>query len=135
MRESYRIVAERFGIDWQGRRYDRANPEAADLPNQAINHAATAVQAAAATAVAAVSALPQLGFIHEDSDQSFVLDVADLYRVDVILPVAFRAAKDAAQGRQTVDRLVRRSAARAFAEHKLVPGMIDRIKRLFGETT
>ena len=67
------------------RHYERANPLAADIPNQALNHAATAVQAAAAIAVQSLAALPQLGFIHEDSGQSFVLDIADLFREAVPL--------------------------------------------------
>lgn len=40
----YRLMADRYGIEWNGRHYDRSNPDAADIPNQAINHAATAVQ-------------------------------------------------------------------------------------------
>ena len=71
MKTMYRTLAQQYGIDWNGRRYDRANPEAADLPNQAINHAATAVEAAASVAVTGVGALPQLGFIHEDSRHRF----------------------------------------------------------------
>jgi CRISPR-associated protein Cas1 len=51
VKATYRLMAEKFGIEWHGRHFDRANPEADDLPNQAINHAATAVQAAAAIAV------------------------------------------------------------------------------------
>lgn len=47
LRESYRLTAQRFGVEWRGRRYDRQNPTAADIPNQAINHAATFVEAAA----------------------------------------------------------------------------------------
>merc|ERR1711969_292679 len=72
VKESYAIWAQRIGIDWQGRRYDRTVPMSADLPNQALNHAAIAV--------CATSTIPQLGFIHEDPGQSFVLDIADLYR-------------------------------------------------------
>ena len=49
----YRLMAQKYGIDWEGRHYDRSNPNATDIPNQAINHAATAVQAAAAIAVGA----------------------------------------------------------------------------------
>ncbi len=54
-RSMYRLMADKFGIEWKGRNFDRANPEAADLPNQAINHAATAIQAAAAIAVQALA--------------------------------------------------------------------------------
>ena len=80
MKESYRLLAQAHGIDWRGRRYDRSDPLSADLPNQALNHAASAVEAAAAIAVAATATIPQLGFIHEDPGQSFVLDIADLWR-------------------------------------------------------
>jgi CRISPR-associated protein Cas1 len=131
VKESYRIVAQRFGIDWQGRRYDRSAPHAADVPNQAINHAATFVEAAAEIAVAAVGALPPLGFIHEDSSNAFTLDIADLWRVDMTLPLAFGAAKAVSERKaDNLERELRRRAARAFRQQKLVPRMIDRIREL-----
>ncbi|MCX7693678.1 type I-E CRISPR-associated endonuclease Cas1e [Tepidimonas taiwanensis] len=133
MKESYKLVAQRFGIDWHGRRYDRDNPTAADLPNQAINHAATFVEAAADIAVAAVGALPPLGFVHEDSSNAFTLDIADLFRVDVTLPLAFGAVQAIQQRKSdlTVEREVRRRAVQAFRREKLIPRMIERIKELF----
>ncbi len=132
MKETYRLIAKRYGVVWDGRRYDRANPNAADAPNQAINHAATAVEAAAALAVAATAAVPQLGFIHEDSANAFTLDIADLYRDQMTLPIAFQAVK-AAEKEPTVplERHVRRIAGRAFRDDGLIPAMIDRIKSLF----
>ena len=134
MRESYRLLARQIGVEWRGRRYDRSRPQAADLPNQALNHAAGAAQAAAAVAVAAVGAIPQLGFIHEDPGQSFVLDIADLYRDAVTVPCAFRAAKRAAERpEENIERVVRRSVGRALARERVIPAMIDRIKSLFAE--
>ncbi|WP_037412856.1 type I-E CRISPR-associated endonuclease Cas1e [Silanimonas lenta] len=132
IKESYKLVAQRFGIHWQGRRYDRQNPNAADLPNQALNHAATFVEAAADLAVAAVGALPPLGFIHEDSSNAFTLDVADLYRVDLTLPLAFAAVRAFRDGEaENLEREVRRRATKLFRQEKLIPRMIDRIKELF----
>jgi CRISPR-associated protein Cas1 len=133
IKESYKLAAQRFGITWHGRRYDRQNPNAADLPNQAINHAATFVEAAADIAVAAVGALPPLGFIHEDSSNAFTLDVADLHRIDITLPLAFSAVQAIQQKKSdlTIEREVRKRAARAFRQEKLIPRMIDRIKELF----
>jgi CRISPR-associated protein Cas1 len=132
MKESYRLVAQRFGIDWEGRRYDRSNPNAANVPNQAINHAATFVEAAADLAVASVGALPPLGFIHEDSSNAFTLDIADLWRVDLTLPLAFGAARAYLDGKtDNLEREVRRRAAKLFRQEKLIPRMIDRIKELF----
>ena len=131
LRESYRLVAQRYGIDWHGRRYDREQPEAADIPNQAINHAATFVEAAAEIAVAAVGALPPLGFIHEESSNAFTLDIADLWRVQVTLPLAFSvAARVMREPGLLLEREVRLEAARWFRKQKLIPSMIDRIKEL-----
>ena len=126
----YRLMAQKYGIEWKGRRYDRNNPDGADVPNQAINHAATAVQAAAAIAVQAVAAIPQLGFIHEDSGHAFVLDIADLYRDSLTLTIAFTAAKKAATDESTIDRLVRREAGVQFRKQNVIGSMIDSIKKV-----
>ena len=134
VKEAYRLNAERFGVPWRGRRYDRANPGASDLANQALNHAASAVEAAAAIAVSATATIPQLGFIHEDPGQSFVLDIADLWREAITLPCAFRAAKMAAE-RPTmpVERIARRLTGEALARERVIPAMIERIKALLQE--
>jgi CRISPR-associated protein Cas1 len=132
MKEAYRLAAQHAGIAWNGRRYDRSDPLGADVANQALNHAATFVEAAADIAVAAVGALPPLGFIHEESSNAFTLDIADLFRVDVTLPVAFGAVKELSAGKASaLEREVRRRAVRAFRQEKLIPRMIDRIKELF----
>lgn len=134
MKESYRLIAERVGIEWNGRRYDRSAPMSADLPNQALNHAASAVEAAAAIAVAATATIPQLGFIHEDAGQSFVLDVADLYRTEVTIPCAFRAAKQAkARPADTLERICRRLVGETLSREGVIPDMIERIKHLLEE--
>ena len=136
MKETYRIAAERAGIPWTGRRYDRQNPLAADLPNQALNHAASAVEGAAAIAVAATATIPQLGFIHEDSGQSFVLDVADLARDSVTVPCAFRAAALAAKRpTESVERHTRRLTGEQMRRDGLIPLLIDRIKTVLAEQT
>lgn len=127
----YHLMAEKYGIQWNGRHYDRNNPEATDIPNQAINHAATAVQGAAAIAVQSLAAIPQLGFIHEDSGQAFVLDIADLFRDTITLQIAFSVAKKAIGGDQTsIDRLVRREAATVFRKQDVIATMIDKIKQV-----
>lgn len=132
MKESYKLIADRCGVRWRGRRYDRANPEAADEPNQALNHAASAVEAAAAIAVACTGTIPQLGFIHEDSGQSFVLDIADLYRTEITIPAAFQAVKAASKDpRRALEAHVRRLCAAQFRRHRVIPSMIERIKTLF----
>ncbi|MYD75799.1 MAG: type I-E CRISPR-associated endonuclease Cas1 [Gammaproteobacteria bacterium] len=134
MKESYALIARQVGVSWRGRRYNRANPSAADLPNQALNHAASAVEAAAAIAVSATATIPQLGFIHESPGQSFVLDIADLFRDSVTIPCAFRSAKRAIDHPDiSIERITRRLTGKALADEKVIPAMINRIKSLFVE--
>ena len=136
MKESYRLLALQIGVNWRGRNYDRARPQAADEPNKALNHASSAVEGAAAIAVAATGTIPQLGFIHEDPGQSFVLDIADLYRDSVTIPCAFRAAKRIVeQPGENIERVTRRLTGRALAREQVIPAMIYRIKSLFSEET
>ena len=131
MKESYKILADRHRIPWDGRRYDRSNPNAADIANQAINHAATIAECAADLAVAAVGALPPLGFIHENSSNAFTLDVADLYRTEVTIPLAFKCARLALDNPSlSLERLLRKMASTEFRRFKLIPKMIDNIKVL-----
>lgn len=135
MKESYRLIADQIGIKWHGRRYDRSRPSWNDFPNQALNHVSSAVEAAAAIAVSATSTIPQLGFIHEEPGQSFVLDISDLYRDTVTIPTAFRAAKRAEEfPSENIERLARHGAGKALSKGKIIPDMIERIKKLF-ETT
>lgn len=131
LKETYRLVAAQHQIPWKGRRYDRDDPNGADIPNQAINHAVTFVEAAAEIAIAAVGALPPLGFIHEDSSNAFTLDITDLYRSEITLPLAFSVAKRALDDPEVrLERELRREAAAWFRKHQLIPKMIDRVKEV-----
>lgn len=131
MKETYKLAADRFRVPWDGRRYDRNNPNGTDIPNQAINHAATFVECAADVAVAAVGALPPLGFIHEDSSNAFTLDIADLFRAEVTIPMAFKVARKALDDPGLIlERALRREAAAEFRRTKLISCMIDRVKEL-----
>ena len=130
IKRSYQLVADRYGIEWNGRRYDRKNPNAGDVANQALNHSASAIRAAASVAVASVGAIPQLGFVHEDSGQSFVLDIADLYRHETTLDIAFGAVEVSEQTGDSIERLVRQRANKLFKERKIIPSMIEKIKSL-----
>lgn len=134
MKRLYETLGQQYGITWNGRRYDRNNPESSDLPNQAINHAATAVEAAAMIAVACTGTLPQIGFIHEHSSNAFCLDIADLFRDSVTIPVAFSAVGEfLRQGLPNLEYVVRMKIGRYLHEKKIIAQMIDRIKELFIE--
>lgn len=131
VKRMYELLAQQHGIRWQGRRYDRHDPDSADRPNQAINHVSTAMKACAEVAVAIAGAIPQLGFIHEESGIAFALDVADLYRESHTVPIAFRAVRAHRDNPgDSFERAVRRSAAQAFRREALVGKMVERITEI-----
>jgi CRISPR-associated protein Cas1 len=131
IKRAYELLAQQMGVPWKGRHYDRADQGATDAPNQAINHVVTALEAICAIAVQATATLPPLGFLHEDSAKSWVLDLCDLYRTTVTVPIAFRCAKEhLAGGSTTLDRLCRRSVAKHVRQAGLVDTVIDDIKEL-----
>lgn len=141
VKQTYRNLAAQYGVEWNGRVYDRNRPETNDVVNKCINHVAVAMYAAARVAVAVAGALPQLGFIHESSGHAFALDIADLYRSTVTVPVAFRAAKQWEHrfrefGRdRTVESVARKLAGAVMYDDDIVPGMIDDIKELLDESS
>lgn len=90
------------------------------------------MEAAASIAVAATATIPQLGFVHEDSSNAFVLDVADLVRTTVTVPIAFATARACMDdGMLVLEREVRRRASAAFRKERLIDALIERIKQMF----
>ncbi len=134
VKAAYKHAAQRHGLKWQGRRYDRTKPSAADDMNQALNHAAVALLAASKTAVAIAGAVPQLGFIHEDSGWAFSLDIADLHREEIALEGAFRAVVLHRRRGGELERVARRTTGRLIRETKLIPRMLDDIKELIDDS-
>lgn len=131
MKQVYKLLADKHRINWKGRKFDRNNPDNDNLINQAINHAATAAYAAAQIAVAVTGTIPQLGFIHESSGRAFALDIADIFRSSIILPIAFRAVSQIMYDEKPeIERETRKLSASVFKQEQLIPQMIDKIKEL-----
>lgn len=132
----YERLAQQYGLRWSGRNYDRQNPEATNEINQSINHAAVAVRACAMVAVASTGAIPQLGFVHEDSGLAFCLDIADLFRDTITVPAAFAALSQLPANRRggdDLERAVRKHISKVVGQKKVVTKMIDRIKQLLND--
>jgi|SRR5690625_1009988 len=131
VKKVYERLANQYEVDWSGRNFDRFNPDKDDLINQAINHAVTAAYAASQIAVAVTGTIPQLGFIHESSGRAFALDIADLFRSSVVLPIAFQSAKQVSQNKGLdIESHTRKLAGRKFQSDQVIPTMIDQIKEL-----
>lgn len=93
VRQAYAAASRESGIPWTGRRYERGNWGAADPVNRALSTANSCLYGLCHAAIVATGFSPGLGFIHTGKLMSFVYDIADLYKVDAVIPLAFEAAR------------------------------------------
>lgn len=92
VRRIYREHAERTGVEWTGRSYDRADWDNSDPINQALSAANAALYGVVHSVIVALGCSPALGFVHTGHHRSFVYDIADLYKADITIPAAFEIA-------------------------------------------
>lgn len=94
VRRLYRDLAQEYGVAWKGRDYRPDDFAAGDPINQALSSANTCLYGIVHAVVVALGCSPGLGFVHTGHVRSFVYDLADLYKAEVALPVAFRVAAE-----------------------------------------
>ncbi|MFJ1620719.1 type I-E CRISPR-associated endonuclease Cas1e [Streptomyces sp. NPDC088190] len=122
LRDCYKRESIRTDVPWHGRKYNRDDFSAGDAPNQAITAAAQCMYGVSHSVIAALGCSPGLGFVHSGHERSFVMDVADFYRTEIAIPVAFDAA---AEGEEDVATRTRRM----LRDHINRTGLLDRCVR------
>jgi len=89
IRAVYRNASKKTGIPWTGREYSPDDFTASDPINMALSAAHTCLYGVAHSVIAALGCSPGLGFVHTGHERSFVYDIADLYKADLTIPIAF----------------------------------------------
>lgn len=92
VRRCYRENAQRTGVAWNQRDYNPEDFASGDPINQALSAAHACLYGIVHAVIVAVGASPGLGFIHTGHERSFVYDIADLYKAELTIPVAFDVA-------------------------------------------
>lgn len=95
VRRIYRAHAARTGVTWERRDYDLTNFDDGTPVNQALSAANTSLYGVVHAVTVALGCAPGLGFVHTGHIRSFVYDIADLYKTEISIPIAFDiAARD-----------------------------------------
>ncbi len=130
----YETLAKQHGVKWRGRRYDPAEWQVADLPNRCLSQATACLYGLSEAAVLAAGYAPAVGFLHTGKPQSFVYDVADIYKFETVVPEAFAVAAQAQRGvaPAVADpvREVRRRCRDTFRKTKLLSRLIPGIEEM-----
>lgn len=127
VRALYQQLAKQYGVNWQARNYDHHDWDAADIPNRCLSAATSCLYGVAEAAILAAGYAPAIGFIHSGKPLSFVYDIADIYKFETVVPVAFSVA---AKGGSTVERDVRIKCRDMFRKTKLLERIIPDIESL-----
>ena len=129
MRETYKLLARKYGMDWKGRSYKMDEWDASDDLNKALSSANACLYGLCNAAIVSLGYSPGLGFIHTGKMMSFVYDIADLYKVETTIPVAFEIA---AQPRvEPIDREVRIRLRTVLRERSILKRVAKDITYLF----
>jgi len=127
VRARYAELAREYGVPWSGRQYDPKEWSQSNDINRAISSSNAALYALTESAVLVAGYSPAVGFLHVGRPLSFVYDIADLYKFEVSVPVAFAVVRD---GAAEVEREVRRRLRTAFVSSRLMERIIDDIESL-----
>jgi CRISPR-associated protein Cas1 len=127
VRRLYTQHSQRTGVPWTKRDYKPGDAFAAgDDVNRVLSAANSALYGICHAVITGIGASPALGFVHTGSALSFVLDIADLYKSEMTIPLAF----DLTAKGLTAERDARTALRDAVVEHKLLSRIVADIKQL-----
>ena len=124
VRRIYSEAAKKYGIEWKGRQYDQDDWAKGDPVNRALSAANACLYGICHAGLLSAGYSPALGFIHTGKMLSFVYDIADLYKAELTVPLAFKIA---AQNPAELERSVRMECRTAFHGFRVMERMIPDI--------
>ncbi|MDE6091485.1 MAG: type I-E CRISPR-associated endonuclease Cas1e, partial [Ruminococcus sp.] len=127
IRKVYKESSKKWGVPWNGREYNPEDFNASDLVNQALSAGHACLYGLAHAVICAIGCSPALGFVHVGHERSFVYDIADLYKAEITIPIAFEIA---AQETEDISRVIRHRVRDEMVKTRLIERMVKDIKYL-----
>lgn len=127
VRRLYREQAALTGVEWRKRNYDMDDMQSGDAVNQALSAANTSLYGVVHAVVVALGCSPGLGFVHTGHELAFVYDIADLYKAEITIPVAFEVA---ARPTEDIEGDARRAVRDRLYDGKLLERCVRDVRSL-----
>jgi CRISP-associated protein Cas1 len=127
VRKMYDLLAKQYKVEWKARNYDHTEWGSGDVPNRCLSSATACLYGICEAAILAAGYAPAIGFIHTGKPQSFVYDIADIYKFETVAPVAFRIAS---RKGCNPERDVRIACRDAFRQSKILQRIIPTIEQV-----
>jgi len=127
VKSAYAQASKTYGVQWNGRNYDRGQWGNADPINRALSAANALLNGICHAAIVSGGYSTALGFIHTGKQLSFVYDIADLYKAEYTIPTAFKIVSES---RQDVEKRIREACREKFREGKLLQQILPDIDHI-----
>ena len=127
VKKMYELLARQYRVPWKGRNYDHTTWGSGDVANRCLSSATACLYGICEAAILAAGYAPAVGFIHTGKPQSFVYDVADIFKFETVVPVAFKVASSKSYN---PERDVRLACRDAFRQSKLLRRIIPMIEKI-----
>lgn len=127
VKKLYQLLAKQYKVKWTRRNYDHTNWGSGDTPNRCLSSATACLYGVCEAAILAAGYAPAVGFIHTGKPQSFVYDIADIFKFDTVVPAAFKVA---AKEPFNPERDVRLACRDFFRQTKILKRIIPMIEEV-----
>lgn len=128
VKKLYEDLAEQYEICWSGRSYKVDDFESQDNINRALTTAHQVLYGIIKSVLHLTGFSSAIGFIHTGKMDSFVYDMADLYKEKISIPVAFETVS---KNPVNLDSSVRESMRGKILELHLLKQIVTDLKMLF----
>ena len=129
IRRAYREQSKKYEVEWDGRDYNVDDFEDSNIVNQALSAANVSLYGVCHSIIVALGMSPGLGFVHTGHDKSFVYDIADLYKAELTIPIAFELAAEAKED-DDIGRLARQRLRDKMVDGKIMQRIVQDLQYL-----
>ena len=138
VRATYREYSKKWKIPWKGREYDPDDFMSGTPVNQALSAGNICLYGLAHSVICALGCSAGLGFVHIGHECSFAYDIADLYKAETTIPIAFEMAakvRDEFEDKipQDFSGMIRRRLRDEIVKKHLLERMVHDIKYLLSD--
>lgn len=133
VRAIYKEASKKWNVPWNGREYDPDDFSASDPVNQSLSAGNVCLYGLAHAVIIALGCSAGLGFVHVGHDKSFAYDIADLYKAEITIPLAFELA--ATTPKDEIGSVTRRRVRDSMTSAHILERMVKDIKFLLSDDT
>lgn len=130
IRSLYREQSRKWNVPWDRRMYRPEDYGAGDPVNQALSAGNACLYGLAHAVICALGCSPGLGFVHVGHELSFAYDIADLYKAEITIPIAFEMAS---KNTEDIGSATRRRVRDELRKGHILDRMVHDIKYLLSD--